>query len=179
MPIPPRLLNGSRREYTIGHLLEGTPIDPTLPDERRLLSLVLPPWQRRETWALAQKQRFIEGIFLGFGCGSYVINGSDWLDDGRPAPMSGWLLDGQQRISALRDFFANDLVVFGDVTYSSFTTAESLRLKREPFHCYEIEYNDNEDTLIELYDRLNYSGTPHTPEQRVLPRKSPVGSMSR
>jgi hypothetical protein len=91
------------REHTIEQLIQPM-ADPTVPGDRRLLGLVLPPWQRPEVWNDAQKQRFVEGIFLGFGCGQYVINGLEWLSDGSSAPMSGWLLDGQQRISALRDF---------------------------------------------------------------------------
>lgn len=173
MPIPAKLLNGTRREYTIGHLVEATSADPTMPEERRLLGLILPPWQRPEVWTVEQKRRFVEGIFLGLGCGYYVINGLDWVDGegGKAvsAPMSGWLLDGQQRIASLRDFLADKLVIFGDVKFSSLSQKEAMRFKRENFPCFEVDYTDNEDVLKELYDRLNFGGTPHTPEQRVAP----------
>jgi hypothetical protein len=173
MPITAKLLNGTRREYTIGHLVESTAADPTMPQERRLLGLVLPPWQRPEVWTIEQKRRFVEGIFLGLGCGYYVTNGLDWVDgqDGKAesAPMSGWLLDGQQRIAALRDFLADDLVIFGDVTFSSLPQKEAMRFKRENFPCFEIAYTNNEDVLKELYDRLNFGGTAHTLDQRVAP----------
>lgn len=53
-------------------------------------------------WTQAQKRRFVEGIFLGLGSGYYVTNGLEWADDGATAPMAGWLLDGQQRMNALR-----------------------------------------------------------------------------
>lgn len=167
MPLPTKLLNGARREYSIGRLVEMTPMDDTMPGERRLLGLVLPPWQRPEVWTVEQKRRFVEGIFLGLGCGYYVTNGLDWVADGSAAPMAGWLLDGQQRISALRDFIAGNLVVFEDVTYASLSKPEAMRFMRESFPCFELDYTDNEDALKELYDRLNFGGTPHTPEQRV------------
>lgn len=168
MPLPEPLLRGTRREYSIERLVESTPIEPTLPDERRLLCLVLPPWQRAEVWSRQQKQRFVEGIFLGLGCGYYVTNGFDWLDNGTPAPMAGWLLDGQQRISALRDFFADELTIFGDVRFATLTGAEARRFKRESFPCFELSYTDNESALKELYDRLNFGGTPHGADQRAL-----------
>lgn len=168
MPIPERLLKGSNRDYQIGHLLEMTPVEQTAPTERRLLGLVLPPWQRPEVWTVEQKCRFVEGIFLGLGCGYYVTNGADWVESGAPAPMAGWLLDGQQRISALRDFFDDKLVLFGDVTYSTLTKPQALRFKRTAFPCFELEYTDNEQTLKDLYDRLNFAGTPHQPSQRAL-----------
>lgn len=169
MPLPQRLIDGVRREYTIGHLFEMSMVDPTAPNERQLLTQVLPPWQRPEVWTMEQKRRFIEGIFLGLGCGYYVVNGKDWNRDGTSLPMSGWLLDGQQRLSALRDFVLNGLVVFGDVTYAGLSAAQQRKFKNEGFPCFEISYTDDENALKELYDRLNFGGTPHTPEQRVLP----------
>lgn len=162
MPIPAPLLRGTRREYNLGHLLESSPVLATQPEERQLLGLVLPPWQRPEVWTLAQQQRFVEGIFLGFDCGMYVINGPDWADDGTSLPMAGWLLDGQQRMSALREFFADRLVVFGDVRFSTLSTPERLRFLRRGFPCLELNYTADEAVLKELYNRLNFGGTPHT-----------------
>ena len=170
MPIPPPLLTGTRREYTLGRLVEMTPTDPTMPTERRILGLVLPPWQRPEVWTIEQKCRFIEGIFLGLGCGWYVTNGLEWNHRGESVPMSGWLIDGQQRMSAIRDFLSGELVVFGDVRFPDLSEPQKRRFYRTPFPCFELDYCDNETVLQELYDRLNFGGTPHTPEQRTLPQ---------
>lgn len=172
MPLPKPLLTGTMRDYGIGHLEDMPAPGPTVPTERRLMNLTLPPWQRPEVWSEAQKRRFVEGIFLGLGTGSYVVHGSDWEGGGQPRPMSGWLLDGQQRICALRDFLAGNLVIFGDVRFTEMSVPDQLRFKRRPFPCHELEYTDNEDTLKEIYDRLNFGGTPHTETQRVLPSQS-------
>lgn len=170
MPIPAPLLKGARRDYTLGRLVEMTPTDPTTPTERRILGLVLPPWQRPEVWTVEQKRRFIEGIFLGLGCGYYVTNGLEWVQSGASAPMSGWLIDGQQRISAIRDFLSGELVAFGDVRFPDLSEPQKMRFCRTPFPCFELDYCENETVLMELYDRLNFGGTPHTPEQRALPK---------
>lgn len=170
MPIPKPLLNGTQRDYQIGHLMDMPAPGPAPSGERRLMNLNLPPWQRPEVWSESQKRRFIEGIFLGLGCGLYLVNGADWDAGGNPMPMSGWLIDGQQRISALRDFLSGDLVVFNDVRFPELSASEKLRFKRRPFPCFELDFTDSEDALKELYDRLNFSGTPHLPEQRVLPQ---------
>lgn len=170
MPVPPPLLNGRVRELTLGALFESNPVAQA-PGLRHLLGLPLPPWQRPEVWTVTQKQKFIEGLFLGFASGQYVVNGQDWdSQTADPLPCSGWLLDGQQRISALRDFVQGDLVVFGDVTYGSLSKAEQLRLMRKPFPCFELHYTANEDTLRDLYDRLNFGGTAHTEDQRASHR---------
>lgn len=167
MMIPEPILSGARRDYPLEMVIEqSAKPDSHLPEERRLLSLTLPPWQRPEVWSEAQKRRFIEGIFLGFGLGYYVKNGMEWGADGKSLPMAGWLIDGQQRISAIRDFLASDLVVFDDVTFGAMTLAQRRRFLHTPFPCIELDYVDDEEKLKELYDRLNFGGTPHAPDQR-------------
>jgi Protein of unknown function DUF262 len=172
MPIPVPLLNGTTRAYSIGRLFEMGPTEPISLGERRMLGLVLPAWQRPEVWTVLQKTRFIEGIFHGFGTGYYVTNGLDWQDDGSRKPMAGWLLDGQQRISALRDFVQNELTIFDDVQYSSLSEPERRRFLRKHFDCFELEYSNDEDRLMALYDRMNFGGTPHDVQQRAI--KAPL-----
>lgn len=162
MQLPEPLLIGTRREYDIAYLIDAAPKDKTVPAERLLLSLVLPPWQRDEVWTTDMKRRYIEGIFLGLGTGMYVVNSADYFVDGRTKPMSGWLLDGQQRISAIRDFLADELTIFDGIRFSMLDRVTALRrFLRTPFPCFEISYCDNEDTLLELYDRLRFCGVPH------------------
>ncbi|MEG1680878.1 MAG: DUF262 domain-containing protein, partial [Stenotrophomonas sp.] len=78
-------------------MLETSPVECSSSIERNLLAYVLPPWQRDEVWSDHQKRRFIEGIFLGLGTGYYVVHAPDWDECGQ-RPMSGWLIDGQQRL---------------------------------------------------------------------------------
>jgi len=167
MPIPDPLLKGTTRAYAIGRLFEMTAMEPTTDGERRMLGLVLPPWQRPGVWTTHQKIRFIEGIFHGFGTGYYVTNGLDWQKDGSRKPMSGWLLDGQQRISAIRDFVHGKLTIFDDVTYGSLSEPECRRFFRKNFDCFELEYSADEDRLKDLYDRMNFGGTPHEVHQQA------------
>ncbi len=167
MPIPERLLNGRARHLTLNHLFESSSALNLYKGERALLCLTLPPWQRQEVWAHAQKVQFIEGIFLGFDLGQYVVNGSDWDDNADRKPMSGWLIDGQQRISALRDFVRGELTIFGDVTHGSLTPPQAMRFLRTPFVCFELDYTSDEASLRALYDRLNFAGTPHEEHQRA------------
>ncbi len=178
MPIPKPLLIGTLHDYGIGALVDMPSPETIHPAERRLMNLSLPPWQRPETWSEAQKRRFVEGIFLGLGTGTYVVHQHDWDEAGQPKPMSGWLLDGQQRISALRDFLSGEMVIFGDVRFPDMPLPDQLRFKRRPFPCHELDYTDNEVLLKELYDRLNFGGTPHTQAQRVLPSADAYGTLA-
>lgn len=167
--LPAPILDGCNRAYSISGLWEGTPANPSTPSERRILNLVLPTWQRPVRWSDAQQIRFIEGIFLGFGTGIYVVNGRDYENDGTDKPMSGWLLDGQQRITAIARFKAGEIAVFGGVRYPDMGRPEQLRrFDNVVFPCIELEYTADEAKLMQLYHRLNFSGTAHTTEDLAL-----------
>lgn len=166
--IPQVLLHGRRRDYDIDYLLSSAShATPTSDAERQLLCWVVPPWQRAEVWSVHQKRRFIEGIFLGLGTGYYVVNQPDWDADGA-RPMSGWLIDGQQRLTAIRDFVAGDLAIFERWKFADLSRGERIkRFSHVVFPCFEIDYQENESQLRELYDRLNYGGTAHTSADRA------------
>lgn len=164
--IPPKLLAGVSHEFPIECLLVAKPTDTTVAAERQLLGFVLPHWQRDEVWETERKQRFIEGIFLGLGTGTYVVHQSDWDANGT-APMSGWLIDGQQRLSAIRDFAFGDLTIFDGVRYGDLDPITlKRRFKHVVFPSIEVNYQGDEAVLRELYDRLNYGGVNHTQEDR-------------
>lgn len=166
MPIPAPILEGRLRLYTLGHLIEGAEVPVPRDGERVLLRQVLPPWQRPEVWSLEQKRNFVESLFLGMSCGIYVVNGLDWDENGRK-PMAGWVLDGQQRLSALRDFFFGGMVVFEDVTFESLSSAQRMRFLRKPLGCHELDYIADEAVLKGVYNRLNFGGTPHAEAERA------------
>lgn len=169
--LPEPILSGKKWDTDIATLMEpiGSDRRELLQSERTLLNLVLPPWQRPEVWSQAQKARFIEGIFLGFGAGYYVINGLDWGEDGKEKPMAGWLLDGQQRISSIRDFIEDKLPIFEGIFYSDLDKLTILRrFKRQHFHKVEIQYTGDEQLLKTMYERLSFGGTAHTEADRVI-----------
>ena len=84
-------------------------------------------------------------------------------------PCAGLLLDGQQRLGALRDFAAGDFPVFGTTRFADLSLADRRRrFYRVTFPSIEMGATD-EATLREVYDRLNFGGTPHPGEQRANP----------
>lgn len=166
MPIPRKLLRGTNRSYDIERLIVMKPAHSATPSERVLFGLRLPPWQRPACWTDEQQARLIESILMGLGCGYYVTNGMDWDSDGAPLPMAGWLLDGQQRITAIRDFIAGDVAIFDGMSWKDLSEREKRSFLREPFPCHELDYTSDEAVLLDLYDRLNFGGTPHSIEDR-------------
>ncbi|MEJ8837720.1 DUF262 domain-containing protein [Ramlibacter sp. AN1133] len=164
MPVPilPELiLRGATRDYPIA-VLFSSGVEATAPGERELLRHVLPPWQRDEVWEPHRKRAFIEGIFLGLGTGYYVANGMEWEGAGAK-PMAGWLIDGQQRLTALRDFVVGDLAIFEGVRFADLDEAtRRRRFMNVVFPCIELPYTDDEHLLRRLYERLNFGGVAHT-----------------
>ncbi len=167
--LPDPILNGAQRSFSISTLWEGTPAVATQDAERQLLGLVLPPWQRPSVWTDQQQISFLEGIFLGLGTGFYVVNGRDYERDGEEMPMSGWLIDGQQRITSIARFRNGELSVFDGIRYTDLRRGEQRRrFDNVIFPCIELEYQPDENRLKELYRRLNFSGTAHTAADLAL-----------
>lgn len=169
-------MNGTQRGYLIDYLV-GSPskVEMTRPGERHLMCWVVPPWQRDVVWTDEQQVRFVEGIFLGLGCGYYVVHEADWTegDNGEAVqkPMSGYLLDGQQRLTSIDRFVRDELTIFDGLRYSDLDwTTRRRRFLTVPFPCFEIPYQEDENLLKTLYDRLCFGGTPHTQAVRGDPR---------
>ncbi|TXI83159.1 MAG: DUF262 domain-containing protein [Cupriavidus sp.] len=167
--LPAPILEAVERAYTIEHLVSLGKLELNHPDERRLMCWILPPWQRPEKWSEHQKRRFIEGIFLGLGTGFYVVHGADYQQDGRAKPMSGWLIDGQQRTAAIRDFLDDKLTIFNGLRWADLDQPTRWRrFLRVPFPARELAYTANEVSLMEISNRLNFGGTPHELNEMAL-----------
>lgn len=178
--LPDRILRGQTSATTIQHLLMD-PLQMTMPGERNLLHWVLPPWQRAEVWEDWRKRAFVEGIFLGLGTGFYVAHQPYWERGGLPKPMSGWLIDGQQRLSAIRDFVSGELTVFDGLRYDSLSLPEKrIRFLNQPFPYVEIPYTSDEGVLKDLYMRLNFNvRVSHTEEDRLRVAEAPSAEAQR
>jgi hypothetical protein len=135
-------------------------VAPLGPDERRLGSFVLPPFQRPAVWSLGQKIRFIESIWNGLPLGAYVVNR---VLTPFSSPVDNWLLDGQQRITAIMDYVGDAFPIMG-YRWSELTKQDQMQFGMTPMSCLETQLTDI-DQLRDIYDRLAYGGTPHEPKE--------------
>lgn len=80
---------------------------------RFVMGMPVPTWARGLEWNLGQKSRFISAVWLGGDLGSYLTN--DWYEPeiaGRAlAENSEILVDGQQRLHSLEEYFLDLLAV--------------------------------------------------------------------
>lgn len=129
------------------------------------MGLPLPPWQRGLVWSTTQQQRFIESAWLGLHLGMVVVNGVRHSKRGTLHPLSGLLLDGQQRLAAIEAYLDSRFAVSGHY-WHQLAAHERARFARTPFTRCEVSVWD-EARLRDLYDRMNFGGTAHTPDQRA------------
>lgn len=143
------------------------------PGQEWLFHYVIPPFQRELVWDEARMVKFIESAALGLHLGTWVYNNTS---DAAMVQVGGrrcfdrtdrWLIDGQQRLSALKRFWDDDLVVFGQ-RWCDLSGRQKNRFLSTPFPADEISTTD-EMELRALYDRLNFGGVSHTEDQRALP----------
>lgn len=145
-----RLIMGLVNNYGLYHR-------PLADGERYLGQFIVPAFQRPLVWTLKQKQRLIESIYIGMPIGSLVWNTCQFPKDDRTT--DGWLLDGQQRMSAIIEFVQDEFTVCGNF-WSKLLNIEQSHFLRIGIPIIQTNVADPEQCR-EIYDRLVYGGTPH------------------
>lgn len=142
------------------------------PDQKWLMGHVVPEFQRPVVWSEDQMIRFIESAAMGFHIGTWTYNELDQsFSDVSPFQhrTSLWIIDGQQRLTALDRFFDDKFPVFGKF-WSEIERPQKLSfLRGTHFSAYQTKISE-EAELRRLYDRMNFGGVAHTEEQRAVPR---------
>lgn len=140
--VPWKLLESQLTEYNMGNVLE---LDPE--------------FQRAHVWTEKQQMRYVEFILRGGQSSkSLYWNQADFNGAGK-APM--FLVDGKQRLEAVRKFLRGDLQIFGGARLSDFED----RLPHQAsfrFHVNELPTYRN---VLEWYIDLNAGGIAHTEDE--------------
>lgn len=128
------------------------------PGERCLGAFIVPPFQRGLVWTVQQKVKLIESLYMGLPVGSIV-----WNQTRTGGPCDAWLLDGQQRVTAIVGWLSGDFAVSG-WRYPDLPEIERRHFDRIGIENIQTEIED-EATCREVYDRLVYGGTAHEPKE--------------
>lgn len=122
-----------------------------------------PPFQRAHVWNDEQRSRYVEYILRG-GQSSRDIyfNQSDWMGKFQ-APM--FLVDGKQRLYAIRLFLNNDLPAFG-----SYLSDFEDRLPLAAQLVFHVNTLPDYRSVLRWYIDLNAGGVAHTTEEIAIVR---------
>lgn len=125
-----------------------------------------PPFQRAHVWTEQQQREYVEFKLRG-GRGSNQIL---WNCPGWMAKITGplVLVDGKQRLEAVRKFLRNDLSIFSGHYCSDFE--DRLRLSCADF-IFTVNNLPDTQAVLQWYLELNSGGTPHTTAELEKVRK--------
>ena len=119
-----------------------------------------PDYQRAHVWTEAQQAAYVEYMLRGGEVSrTLIVNAPDWTYSGYKGAT---LVDGKQRLEAVRRFMRNDLPVFGGHRLKDFTG--HLRMTNARFHWSLVSLSTQVD-LLDLYLSINAGGTPHSAEE--------------
>lgn len=124
-----------------------------------------PDFQRGHVWDERHQIAYVEYKLKG-GSGSNVLlfNCPGWMDDFRGPYL---LVDGKQRIEAVRKFLRNELVIFGKYKFSDFEDHLGWR----PDFLWCVNDLNTRKQVLQWYLEINTGGVVHTEEELNKVRK--------
>jgi hypothetical protein len=124
----------------------------------------IPEWQRGEVWKTERKQQLVDSILRGWKLPKFYFVKLD--DDDYE------VVDGQQRLTAIYEFFANELPL-SEESASEFGGSYYKDLKQrvsDAFDDFEIEYDEieeaSEEEIKQFFQRLQ-QGLPLTSSEKL------------
>jgi hypothetical protein len=123
----------------------------------------IPDWQREKVWPKAKKQELIDSILRGWKLPKFYFYCTS-ID-----PEEFEVVDGQQRLMTIFEFFDNELAIAGKkskpLLYRDLPSPQS-----DAFDDFEIEYDEiseASDTDVKLYFQRLQQGLPLTSSEKL------------
>lgn len=120
-----------------------------------------PDFQRIHVWTEAQQIAYVEFVLRGGSTGRTIyLNNPAWQRQ-RESNDEFVLVDGKQRVQALRRFFADEIPAFGHLNSQYSDEPDFLR------QGFKINVNNlaTREEVLRWYIEFNSGGTPHTAEE--------------
>ena len=124
---------------------------------------VIPDFQRGLVWTEDQNLRLIDSVYRGIPIGTYAVNFST---DRLPPRLTNVLLDGQQRLNALNEWW-DDKLVYRGYRWSELNRQGQGLFSRVLFPQMRTNTKDEEE-VVDYYNAMNFGGVAHTDEDRAL-----------
>ncbi len=155
-------------DYSIGELLKKFVLkgeEPNFEDES-ISALSVPKYQRDFVWAEKMQSKFIESIFMNVPIQPLFAFELD--EDGNLE-----LLDGVQRLSSIKSFADNKLILaeleeldlLNDFTFNDLNTARKRKFLNTQLKLYIINENTDEGIRADIFRRVNEGGKKLEPAE--------------
>lgn len=136
--------------------------------ERKMGLLLCPDFQRGHVWTKEQQSAFVEYFLRGGRSGTTIyLNHPFWnsMGHGKGSYREFTLVDGYQRISAVRSFLGGEVPVFGGKYISDFE--DDWLFDDHTLHAFTVCINDlkSRAKVLQWYIDMNRGGTPHSREE--------------
>ena len=118
-----------------------------------------PDFQRGHVWTESQQRKYVEYILRGGNSSKEIYwNCNGWMGSFK-GPM--YLVDGKQRLEAVRKFLRNELAIFDGNYLKNFED----KIPLDAIFNFNINNLKTRKEVIQWYLDLNEGGTPHTDEE--------------
>ena len=128
-----------------------------------------PDYQRAHVWSPEQQRAYVEFQLMGGEISRTIIfNAPHWRKLGQPLTEQYIeLLDGKQRLEAVRAFLRGDVKAFG----LGFDEFEGRLPTMEYRFRFQICCLETREEVLQLYLKINAGGTPHSDEELARVRR--------
>lgn len=123
-----------------------------------------PDFQRAHVWTPEQQSAYIEFQLMGGEISQTIVwNAPTWNDLAGRHPELDYieLVDGKQRLEAVRGFMRGEVRAFGRTLHEMEGKLPPMRYMLQ-FHVCCLETREE---VLQLYLKINAGGTPHTKEE--------------
>lgn len=119
-----------------------------------------PDFQRCHVWTEQQQIAYVEFCLKGGASGKEILfNSPDWGGNYKRPTV---LVDGKQRLEAVRKFLRNELPIFGGHYFKEYE--DRLPNFKADF-IFKVNDLKTKKEVLQWYLDLNFAGTPHTNEE--------------
>lgn len=131
---------------------------------------LVPDFQRGHVWDAARQTAYVENFLRGQAPATFKFNspGMGSISHDRPGdlhPHDMVCVDGLQRLTALREFMANRLPVFGSLTARDLDNTVFATNRLGSVFTVEVFAFPWKHELLDYYVALNAGGVVHSPEE--------------
>jgi len=145
--------------YLEGHIAHAQ--DPKYVEEGMAVLDLEPDFQRAHVWNEAQQSSYVEWILKGGESGKELLFNCTGWSGSYEGPYV--LVDGLQRLTAVRKFMRNELKAFGH-TLEELGGVKAMRMTRCDF-LWRVASLDTRAEVLQWYLQVNSGGVVHTSDE--------------